>query len=81
MAYKLELRKSIYNLVGQVPKSEIIRIFENQNISRRTIYRTIAECEQGIPCTNLPKSGRPRIFTRIRTERLIRREKTHLIVQ
>lgn len=78
MAYKLELRKSIYNLVGQVPKSEIIRIFENQNISRRTIYRTIAECEQGIPCTNLPKSGRPRIFTRIRTERLIRRAKNTL---
>ncbi|KAJ8950222.1 hypothetical protein NQ318_006196 [Aromia moschata] len=30
-------------------------IFKNENISRRTIYRTIAECVQGIPCLNLPK--------------------------
>ncbi|KAJ8943620.1 hypothetical protein NQ318_016598 [Aromia moschata] len=62
---------NIYDfIVGRVPKAEIFRIFENENISRRTIYRTIAECEQGIPCLNLPKSGRPRVFTAQREERL-----------
>lgn len=75
MSYKLEIRKSIYNLVGRIPKAEIVRIFQNQNISRRSIYRTIAECEEGIPCLNLPKSGRPRSFTRERAERLVRRAK------
>lgn len=78
MAYKLEIRRSIYNLVGRVHKSEIITIFENQDVSRRTIYRTIAECEQGIPCMNLPKSGRPRIFTAARAQRLILRAKNTL---
>ena len=69
MAYKLEIQKSINNLVGQVPKTEILRIFENQHISRGTIYRTITEYEQGISCLNLPKSGRPRIFTREKPKR------------
>lgn len=78
MSYKLGFRKSIYNLVGRMPKREIVRIFENENISRTTIYRTIAECEQGIPCMNLPKSGRPRIFTRQRSERLVRRAKNRV---
>lgn len=73
MSYKLELRKSIYKLVGRVSNTEILRIFENENISRRTIYRTIAECEQGIPCLNLPKSGRPRVFTAERAVRLVQR--------
>lgn len=75
MVYKLDLRKSIYNLVGRMPKPEIVRLFEDQNISRRTIYRTIADCEQGIPCLNLPKSGRPRTFTHNRADRLVRSAK------
>lgn len=78
MSYKLELRKSIYNLVGRVPNAEIFRIFEDDDISRRTIYRTIAECEQGIPCLNLPKSGRPRVFTAERAGRLVRRGKNQV---
>ena len=78
MAYKLEFRKSIYNLVGRMPKPEIVGVFENLNISRRTIYRTIAECEQGIPCLNLPKSGRPRIFTQERADRLVSRAKNRI---
>lgn len=63
MSYKLEIRKSIYNLVGHIPKREILNIFRNENISKTTIYRTISECEQGIPCLNLPKSGRPKLLT------------------
>lgn len=70
MSYKLEIRKSIYNLVGHVPKREILNIFRNQNVSKTTIYRTIAECEQGIPCLNLPKSGRPKLLTENRANRM-----------
>ena len=45
MSSKLNIRKGVYNLVGRMPKSVILRIFEDQNISRRTIYRTSEECE------------------------------------
>ena len=71
MSYKLEIRKSIYSLVGQLPKSQIINIFRDQNISPATIYRTISECEQGIPCLNLPKSGRPKSLSETIANRLI----------
>lgn len=70
MAYKIEIRKSIYNLVGQLPNADIVNIFQGRNISRATIYRTIKECEEGIPCVNLPKSGRPRLLSDIRAHRL-----------
>lgn len=71
MSYKLEIRKSIYKLVGRLPKREIVRILETENISKTTIYRTIAECEQGIPCLNLPKSGRPKVLSAVRENRVI----------
>lgn len=71
MSYKLETRKSIYSLVGRLPKREIVDIFQNENISKTTIYRTIAECEQGIPCLNLPKSGRPKVLSEVRENRVV----------
>lgn len=30
MAYKLEVRKGIYNLVGQMPKRDTVAIYRNQ---------------------------------------------------
>ncbi|XP_050500958.1 uncharacterized protein LOC126880924 [Diabrotica virgifera virgifera] len=54
-----------------VPKRNIVRIFSAQNISVSTIYQTIKECENGIPYLNLPKSGRPRVLTPAREQRLI----------
>lgn len=71
MSYKLEIRKSIYNLVGRMPKREIVNVFRDQNIGRTTIYRTIRECEEGIACMNLPKSGRPQLLPPNRINRLI----------
>lgn len=71
MAYKLELRKGIFNLVGQMAKRDIVNIYRTQNISERTIYRTIRDCEEGIPCVNLPKSGRPRVLNAQREQRLV----------
>lgn len=70
MAYKIKTREFIYNLVGRMRKVDIVNMFEGPNISRATIYRTIRECEEGIPCVNLPKSGRPRVLTDVRAGRL-----------
>ncbi|KAJ8954895.1 hypothetical protein NQ318_016834 [Aromia moschata] len=53
-------------------------IFYRPPLVNKTIYRTIAECEQGIPCLNLPKSGRPRVFTAQREERLVRRARNQV---
>lgn len=75
MAYKIDIRKSIYNLVGQVQKREIVNIFRGQNISKTTIYRTIRECEEGIPCVNLPKTGRRRKLTEVQANRVAERSK------
>lgn len=60
ISYKLEIPKNIYQLAGQILKREIVNIFKDQNVSFATIYRTIKECQQGIPCVNLPKSERPK---------------------
>lgn len=50
IAYKLELRRNVYNLVRQMPKALQVQLFESKNVSRRTIHRAIAECGQGLPC-------------------------------
>lgn len=75
MSYKIDLRGGIYNLVGRMTKREIVRIYQDQNISKSTIYRTIKDCEEGIPCINLPKTGRPRVLNQFREGRLIQASK------
>lgn len=69
MAYKLDNAKRMYNLVRRFPKAEIICMFLNQNIPRRTTSRSIAKCLQGIPCANLPKNGGQKIFNKAGPER------------
>ncbi|CAH1110287.1 unnamed protein product [Psylliodes chrysocephalus] len=71
MSYKLDIRKGIYSLVGRIPKHDIVAIYQEQNISKSTIYNTIRNCEEGIPCINLPKTGRPRILSVRRERRLM----------
>lgn len=71
MSYKLELRKGVYHLVGRVPTRDIVNIYENENISRATIYRAIKDCTEGRPCQNLPKSGRPCALNNRRRQALI----------
>lgn len=71
MSYKLDIRKSIYRLVGRAPKRDIVRLYRGPDISVATIYRTIKDCQEGIPCVNLPKSGRPRILGRAAEGRLV----------
>lgn len=71
MSYKIDIRRGVYNLVGRMSKRDIVDIYRDQNISKSTIYRTIKECQEGIPCVNLPKSGRPRVLNQLRQGRLI----------
>ncbi|KAJ8914300.1 hypothetical protein NQ315_011285 [Exocentrus adspersus] len=78
MAYKLDIRKSVYNLVGRLPKRGIVKIFRDQNVAVSTIYKTIAECEQGIPCVNLSKSGRPKALSNAQSNRLVEAAKNRL---
>ncbi|KAF2886471.1 hypothetical protein ILUMI_19702, partial [Ignelater luminosus] len=78
MAYKLEIPKSIYRLVRQLPKRQIVNLFRDQGISPATIYRTIPECEQGIPCLNLPKTGRPKALSTATANRLIQTAKNRV---
>lgn len=33
----------------------------------------LADCEQGIPCPDLPKNVRPRIFAQTRADRLMKK--------
>jgi hypothetical protein len=41
MVYQLDLRKCIYQLVGQWKNYEINQLFKYKNISKTTIYQTI----------------------------------------
>lgn len=47
MSYKLDLRKSVANLVGQMSSNEIIKMFKDKPISRATIFRVIKDCREG----------------------------------
>jgi hypothetical protein len=49
ISYKINLRLGIYNLVGRMPKRDIVDIYRDQNISKSTIYRTVKECQEGTP--------------------------------
>lgn len=63
MDYKLKFRKCVYNLVGQVPKAQIIRLFKKQNVLGITIYLRINKCEECLPCLNRSKNGRLKLLT------------------
>lgn len=47
MGYKVEL-------VGHMPKHDIVAVYGNQNVSKTSIYRVIKRCEEGLPCMNFP---------------------------
>ncbi|KAJ8963044.1 hypothetical protein NQ318_018507 [Aromia moschata] len=70
-------KKKNFSSVGKSSERNLVQEI-NEDHPDRTIYRTIAECEQGIPCLNLPKSGRPRVFTAQREERLVGRARNQV---
>ncbi|KAJ8976795.1 hypothetical protein NQ317_014138 [Molorchus minor] len=57
--------------IGRLPKSEIVNLFRDQNVSQATIYRAIRDCEEGIACINLPKTGRPHVLSQNRVNTLV----------
>jgi transposase len=65
MANKLDLRKSVSNLFGQLSTNEILRLFKDKPISRATIYRVIKDCREGKLPENKKKSGhQPKLSAR-----------------
>lgn len=59
MAYKLDLRKSVSNLFGQLSSHEILKVFKDKPISRATIFQVLKDCREGKEQENKKKSGRP----------------------
>jgi hypothetical protein len=57
MVYQLDFRKGIYQLGGQRKKYERYQLFKYKNISKFTIYQTIKDCENGLPCVVKPKKN------------------------
>lgn len=61
------LRTSVQNFLGQQPdasKSTIVNHFLRQGYPRSTIYATIDRVASGLPCQDLPRSGRPRVLSK-----------------
>lgn len=71
MGSKQELRKCIYELVGTMPKSDIVKAFKTKNISRSQVYRAIADCENGVPVEYKQKSGRRPILNTRTVKKLV----------
>lgn len=46
MSYKIDFRKSIYNSIGQMPKSIIVNMFQDSYISRTKNFRPIGKCDE-----------------------------------
>lgn len=70
-SYMLDIQKEIYNVVGWIPKRKNVSVYKEQNISVSTFCKTIKKCKKGIPCSSLPKSGKPRILKHARKQRLV----------
>ncbi|XP_031634119.1 uncharacterized protein LOC116347595 [Contarinia nasturtii] len=71
MSYKLDLRKSVANCFGQLSTNEILRVFKNKPISRRTIYRVLKDCQEGKEPENKKIPGRPSKLTARTTKSLL----------
>ena len=59
MTKQIILRRRVYALVGQMNKAYLVKHFQVKNISRATIYPTIKRFEDGLPCENKTRKGRP----------------------
>lgn len=71
MSYRLDLRKSVANLFGRLSTNEILNVFIDKPISRRTIFRVLKDCREGKEQVNKEKSGRPTNLNRATTTKLL----------
>ena len=58
------LRERIYLQLGQMTKSDVVKHFEMENISRSTIYSIINRYKKGLLVEDLPRKGRPSKLSR-----------------
>jgi transposase len=56
---RVDLRRRVYALIGQMKKIDVVKHFQTENIPRSTIYRIIKRFEDGLPCEDKPRKGRP----------------------
>jgi hypothetical protein len=61
LVYQLDLRKCICQLVGQRKKYKVYQPFKDKNTLKSTIYQTIKDSENGLPCVVKPKIAKPRV--------------------
>lgn len=46
-----------YNFVGQISKRDTVSIYRNQNVFKTTNLPCNKECEKGVSCMSLQKTG------------------------
>jgi len=67
---KVDLRGRVYNALGQMNKTDMVKHFRVENIPRSTIYRIIKRFEHGLPCEDKPRKGRPCKLNKKKQEKL-----------
>jgi transposase len=72
MSPQKELRRQIYDMVGQVENSVILNVFLNKKVSRATIYRIIKECKDGEPLIKDEKRGRKPLLNPQKQKKMIK---------
>lgn len=70
MAKKVDLRRRVYSVLGQMNKIDVVKHFQLENIPRPTIYRIIQRYERGLPCEDKPRKGRPCKLNKKQQEKL-----------
>lgn len=78
MSSKFDVRKSIYELTGLMPKRDIVKLFKNKGVSSRTIYRAVKDCESGVSVNYKPKSGRRHILTKKEEQKVVKDAKNKI---
>lgn len=71
MSYKLDLRKQVANLFGRLKTSEILNVFKDKPISRRTIFTVLKDCRDGKKQENKSIPGRPPKLSARTTRKLL----------
>ena len=68
----MDLRKSVAKLFGRLSTTEILNVFKDKPIPRRTIFRILKDCREGKKQENKKKSGRPPVMNRETTTNLLK---------
>ena len=67
---RIDVRNSIYALLGQMSTIDIVVHFQKENIPRSTIYSIIKHFHNGLPVEDKPRKGRPAKLSRKQQQKL-----------